>query len=64
MPIKLSPLDVGSEDIKKALADNGISTIDDLVEAMKLVATGEKQSGGIGKITPFASWFIKFWRLD
>lgn len=64
MAVNMSPLDIKTEDIKQLLADNGINTIDDLVDGMRAVAETEKQSGAVGKITPLASWVLKFFRLD
>jgi len=64
MTIKIAPLDSSADEIKKMLAENGITSIDDLVDAIKQVAATDKQSGGVGRITPMASWVIKIWRLD
>jgi hypothetical protein len=64
MPVNIAPLEVSSEDIKKMLSESGVNTLDELIDGIRAVAGTEKQSGGIGKITPYASWVLKFFRLD
>jgi hypothetical protein len=64
MDLKVSPLSVSTDDIKKMLTDSGVNNLDDLVEAIQFAANSERKSGGIGRITPMVSYLLKFIKLD
>jgi hypothetical protein len=61
---EIRPLSVSSDEIKKMLSDSGITTIDNLVEAIEAAAQKNNGSASIGVIQPLASWVLKFFRLD
>lgn len=63
--LTLSGVGAMSDDqIKEMLAEGGVTDLDSLIEMMKKVAANDKQSGGIGKVTPMASWIVKVIRID